>query len=668
MPGAPVPDVQVVRPQEVIGALTKERAKINFAMPQDELDQIHAVQKARGQEGSLGAFTALESARLAAETGDKQWEGARGEDIKKLFTGPHGDKVAALVEQANDVQRALEIIGLDPAQQDVRLQEMKDAQLIDDTKYFDANALIESVCNQMAANKTFDVCFPMLNASRMTVKEKAIWFREALPQVPSVRKAISEAMAKWQESVFKFTDVPQTERTVLENQKSEKVTKASNTKTALNTFITTGLKIDTATIDPMQQAALELAMAKGDVIAVRQVLLRADNFNSQEIVEIKTYEQKLTELARNRELKKNPPANANKAFIDKEITRLIGETQTSPAKYARYQEINEYTNDEVFKLNLTEYKSQTKEANDLAIKISTLPTNQNEIKLQIQREREERAALDSLKVDAFISKAIIAGYDEAEASYALAKQSGDAQRLKEAEQAGRMDEAVMYTNKTKRWIEAKGDGHPEKVQLKNIRTDLITLKKDNKDDAAIKYFIARDAGLFDKELKFKIGPDDKTGEDIAVLIEAGTISARQALAYLDTSRYQRLTNLISTTSEDGSTSDKGTIGDYRETLIMDYNRALRYINQGRVGRAIRYGKGEKQLQLVDEKTQAENFELTSMEWKDIVTQLGPTNIEAAYKKDENIMKFINKLKEKGYASNPGVWLSLLMMIGFLKRE
>ena len=60
MPGAPVPDVQVVRPQEVIGALTKERAKINFAMPQDELDQIHAVQKARGQEGSLGAFTALE--------------------------------------------------------------------------------------------------------------------------------------------------------------------------------------------------------------------------------------------------------------------------------------------------------------------------------------------------------------------------------------------------------------------------------------------------------------------------------------------------------------------------------------------------------------------------------------------------------------------------------
>jgi len=665
MAGVDVITAPAPTPSEVARSLTKDIKQAPGKFTKAELKEVHTVQAARQAEGSLGAFTALESARLAAETGDKQWEGARGKDIRPLFTGPNGDKVATLVEQANDVQRALEIIGLSPVEQDLRFGEMIGADLID-SKYPDANGLIETVCIQMAANKTFDQCFPMLQG--MNVDAKAAWFREALSKMPSVRKAISESMANWQEKVFKFTDVPQTERVMLTNQKGEKETKATTAKTALESFLLTGLGIDVKTIPPMSQAALELAMTKGDVNAVRQVLLQADKFQAQEIVEIKAYEQKTAELAKNRELKKNPPPGADVSFITTEITRLEGETKTIPPKYPRYREVSDYTDNDVFKLNLSEYKSQTKDANDLAIKISSLPTNQNEIKLQIQRDREERAALESLKVDTFISKAIVAGYDEAEAAYALDKQSADAQRLKNAEQAGRMDEATMYGEKSKRWIEAKGDGHPETVHLDNIRTDLVTLKKDNKDDAAIKYFIARDAGLFDDKMKFKIKTvdntgttvtEDKTGEDIQALVQDGTISARQALAYLDTARYQRLTNLITTKADDGTTSDNGVIRDYRETLLMDYNRALRYVKQGSVGRAFSYGFGEGNLKLDGEQG---NFELSKMEFKDLVTQLGTTNIDAAYTKDESIMRFIKKLEDKGKVSKPNIMAYVLMMI------
>ena len=651
-----------VTQKEVVGSLTKDSGKIKGAMPQAELDQIHDIQKARGDEGSLGGFTALEKARVAAETGDKQWEGARGEDVEKLFIGPEKTKIAALVEQANDTVRALEIIGLDPLQQDARLAEMQAAGLID-AKYASADQLIEAVCAQMAANRSFDVCFPMLDAQGMSADEKAAWFREALPKMPSVRAAISESMAKWQESIYKFTDVPQTERLALDTQKQEKEQKAADAKASLEKFIKDGLKIDLTTVDPADQASLELAMTKGDTNAVRQILLRADKFSPQEISNINSYEEKLAELAKNRNILKNPESTTDKVFVQAEIDRLVVETGATnvPAKYARYQEVRDYVEADVFKMNLTEYSSQTKEANDLAIKISKLPTNQNEIKLQVQRKREERAVLDGLKVDAFISKAIVAGYDEAETAYSRSKQSGDKQRLQAAEQASRMDEAVMYTNKLKRWIEAEGNGNPEIVHLDNIRTDLNIVRKYG--EVGIKFIIARDAGLFDKTLKFKVNGNSKTGDNMQTMVEDGTLSANQALAYLDTSRNDRLNSLVTKKDADGKIVDNDVIADYRETLLMDYNQALRYVRQGRLGRFISYGRGSKQLKMDGT---IEGFELKKSEFSGLLKKLGVDNVDDAFVNDERVRNYMKKLEGKGIVSGDS-WKILqyvLMMMAF----
>lgn len=655
-------DIPKVTPREVAASFTEKKPVAMVAkVTQAEINNAKNLRDAVAKSG--GRNVAVEMARQNLDTRkeQKQWAGQKGSEVADRFVRPEfKSEVEEKVNKINTVRQALEIINLPPQQQTARFAELQSAGLIDSTVPNSAK-LIKDACTLLIADPSFALCFPDGMDPSLTPAQREEWVKQGIASDPNLRMRLSEAMGAWQERVLQFSDIPQTERAKLETQKTHAESKKTTSKASLDAMI--GPQLAGATLTAEQKAALNTALESGNQRDVIATVLEIRGVTGSEQAEINTYTEAQKRIAQINMDITDGKTTATKAKT--ELDKLTG--IVAPAKLAEYQSVAGVVESSSFKLQLETHKQSTQDVQTLTDKISTTPETDQEKAARFKREAQERSAVDDL--DTVISKAMYDAYVQREDDIIAGKQVEAENAAKKAAEAGQLDEAHMYGERGKRWIEKAGDGNPEKVHLGNIRTDLNYIRQHG--EPGIHVQMARDAGLIKSggTETYTINGVSKTSNDLFDAISNGSMSAREILAFLksEPGMSSRLTAL---------TSKDGIVADYRDTLMLSYVRARRYLKTGGVGRAIAFGAGKIKLEYdgydkdlkssLDFFGSSAKFDLRPNEWADLFDQFGK-DIEAGIKKDKAGQQFYEKMKGMGIASESTLkrLLYILALLGML---
>lgn len=656
-------DIPKVTPREVAASYTEKKPAAMVAkVTQAEINNAKNLRDAVAKSGGRNVAVEMARQNLDARNEQKQWSGQKGSEVADRFVRPEfKSEVEEKVNKINTVRQALEIINLPPQQQTARFAELQSAGLIDSTVPNSAK-LIKDACTLLIADPSFAVCFPDGMDPSLTPAQREEWVRQGIASDPNLRMRLSEAMGAWQERVLQFADVPQTERAKLESQKTHAESKKTTSKASLDAMI--GPQLAGVIPTAEQKAALDAALESGNQRDVVAAMLEIRGVTASEQAEINTYAEAQKRIAQiNKDITEGR-TTATKAKT--ELERLNG--IAAPAKLAEYQSVAGVVESSSFKLQLDTHRQSTQDVQTLTDKISTTPETDQEKAARFKREAQERSAVDDL--DMVISKAMYDAYVQREDDIIAGKQVEAENAAKKAAEAGQLDEAHMYGERGKRWIEKAKDGNPENVHLGNIRTDLNYIRQHG--ESGIHVQIARDAGLFkegDTTTTFTINSDTKTSDDLYTAMTDGKMSAREILAYLK-SEPTMATRLNALTSKDG------IVADYRDTLMLSYVRARRYLKTGGVGRAIAFGAGKIKLEYdgydkdlkssLDFFGSSAKFDLRPNEWADLFDQFGK-DIEAGIKKDKAGQQFYEKMKGMGIASESTLkrLLYILALLGML---
>lgn len=648
--GAPAPDIAAT-PREVAASYTRNEAQVKNAIDQATIDRINAARAARAKAGGEKGFTELAREKLNVTEG-KKWEGGTGAEAEKAFIGKRSAEVVAKVDRINNLQRALQIVELPKAEQDKLFAQLQAEGKVDPS-ISTANELMKKAFGDLANNETFKDLFPDIDVATMSTNQKIEWIKGGLALDPVLKNRISAIMGEWQDRVLKFTEVPQSERQKLETENKQKVDMADKTRKAMDDLIKKGLAIDVT--DPLQQAMMEMAMTGGDAGGVMSVLLQAEGFSAVEISAINTHNQNLSELDQARKRSQAEPKNT---VLKKEVTRLEGLTATDPPRYARHHEINDYIGSRAFGDNLELYKKTVHEANELTIKISSLPRNDAEVKADMRRQTEENSAIDSL--DSVIGQALIETYDQRDAMTTEALQASENAKIDQAKKDGNLDEARMRTARNNGLIETDAQGN-QIVHLNEIRKRVTWASEYGNDGLMV--MMAQDAGLIQNTLLFDIGEiAPVSGTELLARFQNHQLSAEMVTAALKGSKEvgERFNQL---------TSKEGALDDYRDVLMSSFGRARSYLKQGRLGRFMSYG-GKAITMDGDEFTKSldgvRKFDLKKYQWEELYNKFGE-DIEKGLNKNAEAKKFYDRMVSKGVVSGPESkkWLMLLMMLGLI---
>ena len=549
------------------------------------------------------------------------------------------------VETINAVKHGLELANLDPARQAARLDELKKLGLVDKTAT--AANLISDASSTIANSRMFDVLFPDLVG--VSPADKSVWVQEGLAQNPALGERISILMGAWQEGVNSFPAIATTQGEQRKVDIAAAQLRQKNAHDNMDSIISKTLK---KTIKPLQRQALDTAMASGDKVAIQNILVELAGITPAEMQDIQNWNENGKKLAEYRDLKAK--AGKKTSSYDAEIARLeklVDQVKypaggpnavTPPAKLDEYHQIESTIGSASFSTNLTVYQEQT-DAIDNGL-LQKLPKNDQEQLSELTRKDQEQSSLAEL--DRILDRALLETYESIESDMIDAKVAVEKQKIADATKAGRIDEAKMYTNRAKRWIEKQGDGLPEVVHMKNIRVDLNILREYGK--VGTRLLIARDAGLIPQS------------QFDAVVNH--TKSAYLTLAQMDEGAIQQLDNLA---------NKEGVVDDYFNTIMRDYLRTRKYLKQGILGRAISYGVGGKRkIQLEDAEgfsfdamRNKSNFELMNNEMDDLQEKFGIETIDAIFQRDTDAMRFLDKLRQKGVMSEPKLkWLVYFLML------
>lgn len=611
---------------------------------QPTVDYAKKLQAEKAKAG--GKSAAFEAAKIDLENKEKKWAGGRGEEAKEAFRDDKIKKeVNSKVDAINKLKQGLELANLDPSRRPTRIKEMKDLGLVD--KKADADTLISEACATIANSKMFDVLYPDLAV--LTPGQKQIWVESGLALSPVLGDKISTLMGAWQEGVNEFTVIATTQT---EQQKNDVATAQAKQKKAqdnIGSIITDTLLIKK--MSTVQREAIRTAMEAGDKTAIENVLIQLKGITPAELQDVQKWNENTKTLSEYRDFraKANPPTTQYDAEIDR-LEKLVDQVKyppggasgvVIPVKMGDFQSVESAINSAVFTTNLTAYQEQT-EAIDNAL-LQKSPKNDQEQLNLLNRKGQEQSSLSDL--ENIIDRAMMQTYDVIEADMVDSKIAVEKQQIADAVKAGRMDEAKMYTNRAKRWIEKKGPGYPEEVHTAYIRTDINMIREYGK--VGIRLLIARDAGL--------INPNQYDA------VVNHTKSAYLTLAQMDEGAIKQLDNLA---------NKEGVIADYRDTLMKDYLRANKYIKQTSIGRLISYGWGKnKQIQLdADEWFTADfvtrsKFALKPNEWEDLYGHFDE-DIRNAIDKNKDAQGFLNKLRSEGVVSEPK-WRRLLYMLALM---
>lgn len=653
-------DVPRVTPREVAASYTEKKpAAMVTKVTQAEIDKAKDLREAVAKSGGRNVAVEMARQNLDARNEKPQWAGQKGSEVADRFVRPEFKaEVEAKVNNINAVRQALELINLPPAEQTKRFGELQTAGLID-ASIPNGAQLIDKACTLLATDPSFAVCFPDGMDPSLSPTQRREWVKQGIAADPNLRMRLSEAMGVWQERVLQFSDVPQTERAKLVVEKTQAESKKTASKASLDAMI--GPQLAGVTPTAEQKAALDAALESGNQRDVISTVLEIRGVTATELAEINTYNEAQKRIAQ-----------INKDITEKRTTKTIAQTEldrltaiSPPAKLAEHQAVAGVVESSSFKLQLDTHRQSTQDVQTLTDKITTTPETDQEKAARFKREAQERSAVDDL--DTVISKAVYDAYVQREDEVIAGKQVDAENAAKKAAEAGQLDEAHMYGERGKRWIEKAGDGNPETVHLGNIRTDLNYIRQHG--EPGIHVQIARDSGLIEDGTTYKIGSVNKTGLELKTAIEDGSLSAREIIALLksDASTSARL---------DALTSKDGIVADYRDTLMLSYVRARRYLKTGGVGRAISFGRGKIALEYDGHEDDLKNpldffgssakFDLRPNEWADLFDQFGK-DIEAGIKKDKAGLQFYEKMKGMGVASESTLkkWLYLLSLLGLI---
>lgn len=656
-------DVPRVTPREVAASYTEKKpAAMVTKVTQAEIDKAKDLREAVAKSGGRNVAVEMARQNLDARNEKPQWAGQKGTEVADRFVRPEFKaEVEAKVNNINAVRQALELINLPPAEQTKRFGELQTAGLID-ASIPNGAQLIDKACTLLATDPSFAVCFPDGMDPSLSPTQRREWVKQGIAADPNLRMRLSEAMGAWQERVLQFSDVPQTERAKLVVEKTRAESKKSASKASLDAMI--GPQLAGVTPTAEQKAALDAALESGNQRDVISTVLEIRGVTATELAEINTYNEAQKRIAQ-----------INKDITDGRTTKTKAQTELDkltaiglPAKLAEHQAVAGVVESSSFKLQLDTHRQSTQDVQTLTDKITTTPETDQEKAARFKREAQERSAVDDL--DTVISKAVYDAYVQREDEMIAGKQVDAENAAKKAAEAGQLDEAHMYGERGKRWIEKAADGNPEKVHLGNIRTDLNYIRQHG--EPGIHVQMARDAGLFkegDTTTTFTINGVAKTSDDLYTAMTDGKMSAREILAYLksEPSMATRLNAL---------TSKEGIVADYRDTLMLSYVRARRYLKTGGVGRAISFGRGKIALEYDGHEDDLKNpldffgssakFDLRPNEWADLFDQFGK-DIEVGIKKDKAGLQFYEKMKGMGVASESTLkrLLYILALLGML---
>jgi len=655
-------DIPKVTPREVAASFTEKKPVAMVAkVTQAEIDNTKNLREAVAKSGGRNVSVEMARQNLDARNEQKQWAGQKGSEVADRFVRPEfKSEVEEKVNKINTVRQALEIINLTPAQQTTRFAELQTAGLIDPTVPNSAK-LIKDACTLLITDPSFAVCFPDGMDPSLTPVQREEWVKQGIATNPNLRMRLSEAMGAWQERVLQFADVPQTERAKLETQKTHAESKKTTSKASLDAMI--GPQLAGATPTAEQKAALDTLLESGNQRDVIATVLEIRGVTASEQAEINTYTEAQKRIAQiNKDITEGR-TTATKAKT--ELEKLTG--IAAPAKLAEYQSVAGVVESSSFKLQLDTHRQSTQDVQTLTDKISTTPETDQEKAARFKREAQERSAVDDL--DTVISKAMYDAYVQREDDIIAGKQVEAENAAKKAVEAGQLDEAHMYGERDKRRIEKAKDGNPEIVHLGNIRTEINYFRQHGKPGIHVQ--MARDAGLVKSggTESYTINGVSKTSGELFDAITSGNMSAREILAFLNSEpgMSARLTAL---------TSKDGIVADYRDTLMLSYVRARRYLKTGGVGRTIAFGAGKIKLEYdgfeddlkdkLDFFGSSRKFDLRPNEWADLFDQFGG-DIEGGIKKDKDGLAFYKKMKDMGVASEPTLkkWLYLLSLLGLI---
>ncbi len=655
-------DVPRVTQREVAASYTEKKpAAMVTKVTQAEIDKAKDLREAVAESGGRNVAVEMARQNLDVRNEKPQWAGQRGSEVADRFVRPEFKaEVQAKVDNINAVRQALEIINLPPAQQATRFAELQAAGLVDPA-LANGNQLIDQACTLLASDPSFAVCFPDGMDPSLNATQRREWVKQGIAADPNLRMRLSEAMGAWQERVMSFSDVPQTERAKLVVDKTRAESKKSASKASLDAMI--GPQLAGVTPTAEQKAALDAALESGNQRDVISTVLEIRGVTATELAEINNYNEAQKRIAQINKDITNGRTTKTKAQSELSALRKIA----VPARLAEYQGVAGVVESNSFKLQLETHKQSTLDVQTLTDKISTTPETDQEKASRFKREAQERSAVDDL--DTVISKAVYDAYIQREDAIIAGKQVEAEKAAKAAVEAGQLDEAHMYSEREKRRIKKAGDGNPEIVHLGNIRTELNYIRQHG--EPGIHVQMARDAGLVKNKgtETYTINGVTKTSGELFDAISSGDMSAREILAFLKSNPEMstRLTALI---------SKDGIVADYRDTLMLSYVRARRYLKTGGVGRAISFGKGKIQLEYdgheADLKSSLDfigssaKFDLRPNEWADLFDQFGK-DIEAGIDKDNAGLQFYEKMKGMGVASESTLkkLLYILSLFGML---
>lgn len=625
--GAPSADRPQVSQREVAASLSHSAIG---SVDQKTVDFAQKLQAEKAKAG--GKSAAFEAAKMDLENKSKKWAGGRGKEAQVAFRNNKiGEQVKTRVETINAVKHGLELANLDPTRQITRLDELKKLGLVDKTAT--APNLIKDACSTIANSKMFDVLFPDLASQLPIVKQS--WIELGLAMNPVLGDKISTLMGAWQEGVNGFSVVTTTQTEQQKINIGVAQLKQKNAHDNMDSIITKTLLIKK--INTIQRDALDTAMAAGDKPAILNVLVELKGITPAELKTINEYNANKQLLADYR---------AKKATVTKaEQTRVEKLVEGPPPpvipKMAEFNDTSMALESATFSTNLNTYQEQTDAIDNVLLQ--KLPRNDQEQLSELTRKDQEQTSLSDL--ENILDNAMLQAYESIEADMVDAKVAVEKQQIADAVKAGRMDEAKMYTNRAKRWIEKKGPGYPEEVHTANIRTDINMIREYGK--VGIRLLIARDAGL--------ISPKQYDA------VVNHTTSAHLTLAQMDEGAIQQLDNLA---------NKEGVITDYRDSLMKDYLRANKYIKQNSIGRLISYGFGKnRQIQLDADKwfgadfVTRSKFALKPNEWEDLYGHFDE-DIRNAIDKNKDAQSFLNKLRGEGVVSEPK-WRRLLYLLALM---
>lgn len=630
--GAPLVDRPQASQREVAAFVNPALGPLGN-IDQKTIDYALKLQQEKAKSGSHSA--GFELAKASLENKAKKWAGGRGKEAQAAFRDVKiSEQVKNQVDKINVTKHGLELANLDPTRQLNRLDELKKLGLVDKTA--DAGTLVHDACATIANSQMFDVLFPDLVS--LSPLDKAVWVSEGLAKNPALGDKISTLMGSWQEGVNSFPGIVTTQGEQRKQDINNAKLKQQNAYDNMDSVITKNLKINKSSIKPLQRGALDTAMATGDKPAILNILVELKGITPAELTTINEYNVNKQLLADYRAKK----ATVSKAEQTRVKLLVEGNPPTVPVptipKMTEFNDITSTLESATFSTNLDTYKQQSETIDNVLLQ--KLPRNDQEELSELTRKDQEQSSLSDL--ENVLDRAMLQAYESIESDMVDAKVAVEKQKIADATKAGRMDEAKMYTERAKRWIEKKGPGLPEEVHLANIREDLNITREYGK--IGIRLIIARDAGLI-------------TPKQFDAVVQH-TTSAHLTLAKMDEGAIQQLDNLA---------NKEGVMEDYRDTMMKDYLRANKYIKQTSLGRLISYGIGKnKTIQLdadqllgKDFATRAK-FALRPNEWEDLYGHFDE-DIRTAIDKNKDAQSFLNKLKSEGVVSEPKLRRLLYML-------